>query len=251
MIRIVVFSSFFLCKTKLGERTSPSRNPPSETTSRSFVATMRAMSSTNASAVASCSHRASSSSSSSSARAHVRRVGSSARAGRVRARAFELDVAARARALPPGVRANRRARRAIVTAMSDAVASGDGDDDGDAGPSRALGRTRLQRVVDSFRKQSLKRAKRNLTKLPLALISLLVGFSICALLPHPESPQDAFISFTIILLSEFVSSVLYGGDNQGGILRWVRDGDWLPTVLNCFKIGVLYGLFCDAFKVGS
>lgn len=211
---------------------------------------MRAMSSTNASAVASCSHRASSSSSS-SPRAHVRRVDSSARAGRVRARAFELDVVARARALPPGVRANRRARRAIVTAMSDAVASDDGDDDGDAGPSRALGRTRLQRVVDSFRKQSLTRAKRNLTKLPLALISLLVGFSICALLPHPESPQDAFISFTIILLSEFVSSVLYGGDNQGGILRWVRDGDWLPTVLNCFKIGVLYGLFCDAFKVGS
>lgn len=213
---------------------------------------MRAMSSTNASAVASCSHRASSSSpsSSSSPRAHVRRVDSSARAGRLRARAFEMDVA-RAHALPPGVRAHRRARRAIVTAMSDAVARGDGDDDGDEGPSRALGRTRLQRVVDSFRKQSLKRAKRNLTKLPLALISLLVGFSICALLPHPESPQDAFISFTIILLSEFVSSVLYGGDNQGGILRWVRDGDWLPTVLNCFKIGVLYGLFCDAFKVGS
>lgn len=248
MIRVVVANT-----KKLVERPSPSRNPPSETTSRSFVSTMRAMSSTNASAVASCSHRASSSSSSSSStsRAHVRRVDSSARAGRVRARAFELDVVARARALPPGVRANRRARRAIVTAMSDAVASGDGDDDGDAGPSRALGRTRLQRVVDSFRKQSLKRAKRNLTKLPLALISLLVGFSICALLPHPESPQDAFISFTIILLSEFVSSVLYGGDNQGGILRWVRDGDWLPTVLNCFKIGVLYGLFCDAFKVGS
>ena len=202
---------------------------------------MRAMSSTNASSVASCSHRASSSSASSSSRAHVRRIDSSARAGRPSARAFELD-SVRAHALSPGVPAHRRARLAIVTAMSD----------GDAGPSRAaLGRTRLQRAVESFRKQSLKRAKRNLTKLPLALISLLVGFSVCALLPHPESPQDAFISFTIILLSEFVSSVLYGGDNQGGILRWVRDGDWLPTVLNCFKIGVLYGLFCDAFKVGS
>ena len=212
---------------------------------------MRAMSSTNASSVASCSHRASSSSASSSSRAHVRRIDSSARAGRPSARAFELD-SVRAHALSPGVPAHRRARLAIVTAMSDAVARGDGDDDGDAGPSRAaLGRTRLQRAVDSFRKQSLKRAKRNLTKLPLALISLLVGFSVCALLPHPESPQDAFISFTIILLSEFVSSVLYGGDNQGGILRWVRDGDWLPTMLNCFKIGVLYGLFCDAFKVGS
>jgi hypothetical protein len=25
----------------------------------------------------------------------------------------------------------------------------------------------------------------------------------------------------------------------------------VPLVLNNFKLGVLYGLFCDAFKVGS
>ena len=104
------------------------------------------MSSTNASSVASCSHRASSSSASSSSRAHVRRIDSSARAGRPSARAFELD-SVRAPARSPGVPAHRRARLAIVTAMSDAVARGDGDDDGDAGPSRAaLGRTRLQRA---------------------------------------------------------------------------------------------------------
>ena len=109
----------------------------------------------------------------------------------------------------------------------------------------------MQRAVDSLRTKTWRRAKKNFKKLPLALISLLVGFSVCALLPHPESPQDAFISFTIILLAEFASSVLYGDENQGGILRWVREGDWLPTVLNCFKIGVLYGLFCDGFKVGS
>jgi hypothetical protein len=74
---------------------------------------------------------------------------------------------------------------------------------------------------------------------------------VCALLPHPESPQDAFISFTIILLCEFSSSILYGRENQGGLLRWLKEGDFLPVLLNCFKIGVLYGLFVDAFKVGS
>lgn len=173
-----------------------------------------------------------------------------------------LTTARRASALIVGAvgdedddaRAPRRRRRhhrrdVSTSAMSDVVASGDDDDDDD-GSSR-LGQTRVQRAVDSLRTKTWRRAKKNFKKLPLALISLLVGFSVCALLPHPESPQDAFISFTIILLAEFASSVLYGDENQGGILRWVREGDWLPTVLNCFKIGVLYGLFCDGFKVGS
>ena len=172
-----------------------------------------------------------------------------------------LTTARRASALIVGAvgdadadaRAPRRRRRhhrrdVSTSAMSDVVASGDDDDDD--GSSR-LGQTRVQRAVDSLRTKTWRRAKKNFKKLPLALISLLVGFSVCALLPHPESPQDAFISFTIILLAEFASSVLYGDENQGGILRWVREGDWLPTVLNCFKIGVLYGLFCDGFKVGS
>jgi len=136
----------------------------------------------------------------------------------------------------------------ITSAMSDATASGDEPSGEDSSRSR---QTRLQRVVEGLRSNWARRAKRNLRKLPLALISLLVGFSVCALLPHPESPQDAFISFTIILLAEFVSSVLYSSENQGGILRWLKDGDWFPIVINCFKIGVLYGLFVDAFKVGS
>jgi hypothetical protein len=141
-----------------------------------------------------------------------------------------------------------RGRLQITSAMSDATASGDEPSGEDSSRSR---QTRLQRVVEGLRSNWARRAKRNLRKLPLALISLLVGFSVCALLPHPESPQDAFISFTIILLAEFVSSVLYSSENQGGILRWLKDGDWFPIVINCFKIGVLYGLFVDAFKVGS
>ena len=141
-----------------------------------------------------------------------------------------------------------RGRLQTTTAMSDATASGDEPSGEDSSRSR---QTRLQRVVEGLRSNWARRAKRNFRKLPLALISLLVGFSVCALLPHPESPQDAFISFTIILLAEFVSSVLYSSENQGGILRWLKDGDWFPIVINCFKIGVLYGLFVDAFKVGS
>jgi len=123
----------------------------------------------------------------------------------------------------------------------------------DENPSNesTAGKTRLQRIVDNFRLSTGRRARRNLKKLPLALICLLVGFSICALLPHPESPQDAFITFTIIVLTEFASSILYGNENQGGLLRWLKEGEFLPVAINCFKIGVMYGLFVDAFKVGS
>jgi len=134
------------------------------------------------------------------------------------------------------------------SALSSASSSSDDDE---PTMNQTAGRTRLQIIVDNFRFGAGRRARRNLKKLPLALISLLVGFSVCALLPHPESPQDAFISFTIILLCEFSSSILYGRENQGGLLRWLKEGDFLPVLLNCFKIGVLYGLFVDAFKVGS
>ena len=135
--------------------------------------------------------------------------------------------------------------------MSADIASGDNDDDSEEPEADAPGRTRLQKILNSFYKKFFGRARTNLMYLPVALISLLIGFSVCALIPHPESPQDAFISFTIILLCEFVSSVLYGVENQGGLLRWLCEGQFIPMLVNCFKIGVLYGLFCDSFKVGS
>ena len=86
---------------------------------------------------------------------------------------------------------------------------------------------------------------------PIALFCLLSGFALCALFPHPESPGDAPICFTIIFLSEFLSSVLYAAKRPRGMLKWLRKGKLFPLMLNSFKIGVLYGLFCDAFKVGS
>ena len=95
------------------------------------------------------------------------------------------------------------------------------------------------------------RIKRNFRMLPVALICILVGFSMCAFFPHPESPGDATICFTIIFLAEFLSSVLYAAKRPRGLLKWLRRGKVVPLMLNCFKIGVLYGLFCDAFKVGS
>jgi len=54
--------------------------------------------------------------------------------------------------------------------------------------------------------------------------TLVVGFSMCAFFPHPESPQDAVIVFTIVTLSEFLSSVLYSPKKQVGLLKWLKKG---------------------------
>ena len=128
--------------------------------------------------------------------------------------------------------------RRVVTRAVETTGSGDGD----TRVSSSVGG-----VIDALR----GRIQNNFRMLPLALICLLVGFSMCALFPHPESPGDATICFTIIFLAEFVSSVLYSARRPRGMLKWLRKGKVFPLMLNCFKIGVLYGLFCDAFKVGS
>ena len=117
-----------------------------------------------------------------------------------------------------------------------------GGNDGDTRVSTSVGG-----VIDTVR----DRIKRNFRMLPVALICILVGFSMCAFFPHPESPGDATICFTIIFLAEFLSSVLYAAKRPRGLLKWLRRGKVVPLMLNCFKIGVLYGLFVDAFKVGS
>jgi hypothetical protein len=135
-----------------------------------------------------------------------------------------------------------RARGLTVVARVASTTPPGGGNDGDTRVATSVGG-----VIDTVR----DRIKRNFRMLPVALICILVGFSMCAFFPHPESPGDATICFTIIFLAEFLSSVLYAAKRPRGLLKWLRRGKVVPLMLNCFKIGVLYGLFCDAFKVGS
>lgn len=139
-------------------------------------------------------------------------------------------------------RANTATRGLKIVARVASTTPPGGGNDGDTRVATSVGG-----VIDSAR----DRIKRNFRMLPMALISILVGFSMCAFFPHPESPGDATICFTIIFLAEFLSSVLYAAKRPRGLLKWLRKGKVVPLILNCFKIGVLYGLFCDAFKVGS
>ena len=151
-----------------------------------------------------------------------------------------LHYTARRGATGTSVRVGAAARPAPARVASTTPPGG--GNDGDTRVATSVGG-----VIDTVR----DRIKRNFRMLPVALICILVGFSMCAFFPHPESPGDATICFTIIFLAEFLSSVLYAAKRPRGLLKWLRKGKVVPLMLNCFKIGVLYGLFCDAFKVGS
>ena len=119
------------------------------------------------------------------------------------------------------------------------------------GPGGDAGDTRLSSGVSGIVRSIRGNVSKNFTKLPWALVALLIGFAMTAYFPHPESPGDAPICLTIVFLAEFLSSVLYSPKRPRGILKFLKFNDLVPLVLNNFKLGVLYGLFCDAFKVGS
>ena len=118
-------------------------------------------------------------------------------------------------------------------------------------PSGDAGDTRLSSGVGGIVRSIRTNVSKNFNKLPWALVALLIGFAMTAYFPHPESPGDAPICLTIVFLAEFLSSVLYSPKRPRGILKFLKLNDIVPLVLNNFKLGTLYGLFCDAFKVGS
>ena len=118
-------------------------------------------------------------------------------------------------------------------------------------PSGDAGDTRLSSGVGGIVRSIRQNVSKNFNKLPWALAALLIGFAMTAYFPHPESPGDAPICLTIVFLAEFLSSVLYSPKRPRGILKFLKLNDLVPLVLNNFKLGTLYGLFCDAFKVGS
>ena len=73
------------------------------------------------------------------------------------------------------------------------------------GPGGDAGDTRLSSGVSGIVRSIRGNVSKNFTKLPWALVALLIGFAMTAYFPHPESPGDAPICLTIVFLAEFLS----------------------------------------------
>jgi Protein of unknown function (DUF565) len=88
----------------------------------------------------------------------------------------------------------------------------------------------------------------------LSVISLLLGFFLASTLSTSfgaRSDWDTITSGLIVLLTELISRFVYSSRRLALPDGSVAKRSLLSTILNCLKIGLIYGLCLEAFKLGS
>jgi hypothetical protein len=90
------------------------------------------------------------------------------------------------------------------------------------------------------------------------LLSLFVGFIVgsvfATFLPFFRELVfwDGFVIFLILLFSEIISYIIYHFEGRKFFFFEILPKNRTPwEMINIFKTGLLFGLFVDAFKVGS
>jgi hypothetical protein len=114
-------------------------------------------------------------------------------------------------------------------------------------------RTRISTLVEDLGNQFNRWLLNPWRRWSLVLISLLFGnfFGIViAAVAGQAAEQDVAVSAVLVLGAEVISRLVYGR-------RWrsPRNQDlpkplWVDS-LNAFKVGTMYALFVEAFKLGS
>nr|QCI09127.1 hypothetical protein [Inkyuleea mariana] len=85
-----------------------------------------------------------------------------------------------------------------------------------------------------------------ISELSLQLISLLLGFFIATILstmPSQTGDWGIIASSIVVTLNEIISKIIYKYYNNSK--------DLFIYIINSIKIGIIYGFFVDAFKLGS
>ena len=88
-------------------------------------------------------------------------------------------------------------------------------------------------------------------RISLSIISILMGFFMGSAI-ITSAGQDAAWDVTgagiLVIFSELSSKLVYGRNNQRSV---AMRRSLFMDMLNLFKIGVMYSLFLEAFKLGS
>jgi len=111
-------------------------------------------------------------------------------------------------------------------------------------------RTRLSTLVDSIAAQFSRWLFNPWRRLSLVIIGLLFGnfFAIAiAAVTGQAARQDIYISAILLAIVETISWWVYRRTPK----RTDQINSLFVEVLNAFKIGLTYGLFVEAFKLGS
>jgi len=107
--------------------------------------------------------------------------------------------------------------------------------------------TRLSTIVDTTAGQLNQFFRNPWRRTSLLIIGLLLGFflgSAISTSAGQKAELDIVEAFLILLGTEAVSRFTYGGN-----LRFRRM--LVAEVLNALKLGLIYSLFLEAFKLGS
>ena len=109
-------------------------------------------------------------------------------------------------------------------------------------------RTRLNTLFDVTQNRLNELFTNPWRRISLSLISLLLGFFVGQAV-STTAGQAAYWDITmavfLLLFTEFINRIFYGGRrNNKKRLFWL-------DILNIFKIGMVYSLYLEAFKLGS
>lgn len=108
-------------------------------------------------------------------------------------------------------------------------------------------RTRLSTLVDQAGQRFSQWAFNPWRRLSLAVICLLFGNFFATAISATAGQTagiDIFISAILVIMVELVSWLYHRS-------RFHNRRTVLPEMLNSFKLGLVYGLFVEAFKLGS
>ncbi|NEZ62229.1 DUF565 domain-containing protein [Leptolyngbyaceae cyanobacterium CCMR0082] len=108
-------------------------------------------------------------------------------------------------------------------------------------------RTRLSTLVDQVGQRFSQWVFNPWRRISLAVISLLFGNFFATAISATAgqtSEIDILISAILVAMVEFISWLYHRSRSNGQ--RTI-----LPELLNSFKLGMVYGLFVEAFKLGS
>ena len=92
-----------------------------------------------------------------------------------------------------------------------------------------------------------KRFYLKLNALSFRLISLFLGFfisSILSTIPAQTGDWGIIAGSIIVTINEIVSKFIYYRNSYSNKV-------WFIDIINSIKIGIIYGLFVDSFKLGS
>ncbi len=107
--------------------------------------------------------------------------------------------------------------------------------------------TRLNNLFNAIAQQLQRWFSNPWRRQSLLLISLLFGFFLGSAIPTTTGQAaiwDITAAGLIVIFTEVVSRIVYRRPQQTRTSIWVE-------VANSLKIGLTYGLFLEAFKIGS